>query len=298
MYLDAENPIIQTEVVFGDALCKLYQFVKWKSVANIKAWQVPILHGHSFMEIMISDDRGYRIDYEEGSVKLPPHSLYIIPSEALHCAADTENMEKFSLGFSIEPFRGGEPSVFRMLRTEIMLHQKEIHPISEATEASFRAFCQCDSRSLRDILQKKRLAYNLVCGILQDLDAVSDDPVSTGSKRTNVTAALEELLDRRKYRLEEIADILGYSPKHMALLIKKQYGCDFRTLRRKKIIEAAKSYLLSSQDMSIGEIADVLGYQSESAFYAFFRREVGCTPSAYRRTQKRDNRGDLQHEPE
>ena len=98
-----------------------------------------------------------------------------------------------------------------------------------------------------------------------------------------LAAAIETLMDRRKYRLEEIAQMLGYTPKHMALLIKKQYGCDFRTLRRQKILEAAKIYLFS-QNLSVAEIAQLLGYRSESAFYAFFKEETGVTPRAYRET--------------
>lgn len=298
MGLDTENPIVQTEVVFGDALCKLYLFMNKESVAKIKAWHVPILHGHSFLEIMISGERGYRIDFENRSVRLPPHSLYMIPAGELHCAADTENMEKFSLGFSIEPIRGGEPAVFKTLSTSILLQLKEAKPVSRETEEIFKALYRCDGSSLRDVFQKKILAYNLVYGILRDLNIINDDPVLSGAKQTNFTAALETLLDRRKYRLEEIAQILGYSPKHMALLIKKQYGCDFRTLRREKIMEAAKIYLLSSQGMSIGEIADALGYKSESAFYAFFRQEVGCTPSEYRKRkmQEIENTEEIRYE--
>ena len=155
-------------------------------------------------------------------------------------------------------------------------------PVSKETESCFQEFYQCASLSMQDVFRKKVLAYRLVYGILLDLQVLKDDSQLPGAKHTNLAAAIETLMDRRKYRLEEIAEILGYTPKHMALLIKKQYGCDFRALRRQKIIEAAKIYL-SSRNLSVTEIAQLLGYRSESAFYAFFKEETGDTPNAYRK---------------
>ena len=273
------NPIVQTEAIFGDALCRLYPFMHAESTAQATAWHIPIFHGHSFFEIMISGDRGYRVVFEEETVQLPPHSLYIIPAGVQHCAADTLEMENISIGFSVEPAKGGSPAIFKLLSGALFPMMKKPKPVSERC---FQEFYQCGNCSLQDIFRKKVLAYRLIYGILQDLQVLNDAPQLPGSKHTNLVAAIETLMDRRKYRLEEIAEILGYTPKHMALLIKKQYGCDFRTLRRKKITEAAKIYL-SSRKLSVAEIAQLLGYRSESAFYAFFKEETGYTPSAYRK---------------
>ena len=296
----SENPVIQTEAVFGDALCRLYPFMHGKSNAQVTAWHIPIFHDHSFFEIMLSGDRGYRIIFDGETVHLQPHRLYIIPAGVQHCAADTEGMENISVGFTLEPAKGGSLAVFKKLSSAWMLTLKTPMQVSEETERCFQAFYQCGSSSVEDVFQKKVLTYRLIYGILQDLQVLNQDPLISGSKHTNLSAAIETLMERRKYRLEEIADILGYTPKHMALLIKKQYGCDFRTLRRERILEAAKIYLLSSQGMSIGEIADVLGYKSESAFYAFFKQETGCTPSAYRRrkTQEMERPEEKRHESE
>jgi AraC-like DNA-binding protein len=39
---------------------------------------------------------------------------------------------------------------------------------------------------------------------------------------------------------------------------------------------------LRTTDRAIGELAFEFGYASESAFSTAFRREVGCSPRAYR----------------
>ena len=277
----SENPIVQTEAVFADALCRLYQFAGGESAAQVTAWHLPILHGHSFYEILFSGDRGYPVIFQEEEVVLPPHSIYIVPAGVQHCAADTLGLGDVSVGFSLEPAKGGSPAVFKQLSSQLLLCLKMPKPVSADTEACFQEFYQCGDGSMQDVFRKKVLAHRLVYGILQDLQVLKDDPQMVGPKHTNLAAAIETLMDRRKYHLEEIAQILGYTPKHMALLIKKQYGCDFRTLRRQKILEAAKIYL-SSQNLSVAEIAQLLGYRSESAFYAFFKEETGVTPRAYR----------------
>ena len=277
----AENPIIQTEAVFGDALCRLYQFVHGESTAQVTAWHLPLFHRHSFFEIMISGDRGYRIIFEKETVVLPPNSLYVIPAGKLHCAADTEGLGDISVGFSLEPAKGGSPAVFKPVSSALLQALQSPKPVSGETERCFREFYQCGSSSIKDVFYKKMLAYRLIYGMLQDLQVLKDDSQLSATGHTNLAAAIETPRDWRTYSLEEIARILGYTPKHMALLIKKQYGCDFRTLRRQKILEAAKIYL-SSQNLSVAEIAQLLGYRSESAFYAFFKEETGVTPREYR----------------
>ena len=278
----SENPIIQTEAVFADALCRLYQFAGCESTAQVTAWHLPIFHSHSFFEILFSGDRGYRVIFREETVLLPPHSIYIVPAGVQHCAADTMGLGDISVGFSIEPFKGGSPAVFKQLSNQLLLCLKMPKPVAPDTEACFRDFYRCGDDSMQDIFRKKVLAHRLVYGVLQDLQILNDDPKIVGPKHANLAASIEALMDRRKYHLEEIAQILGYTPKYTALLIKKQYGCDFRDLRRQKILEAAKIYL-SSRNLSVAEIAQLLGYRSESAFYAFFKEETGVTPSAYRK---------------
>lgn len=279
----SENPIIQTEAVFGDALCRLYQFVHGESSAQVTAWHLPIFHSHSFFEIMITGEQGYRIILEKETVKLPPNSLYMIPAGKQHCAADTVGLGDISVGFSLEPAKGGSPAVFKTVSSALLQALEAPKPLSGETERCFREFYQCDNGSMQDVFYKKVLAYRLIYGLLRDLQVLKDEPQFFGDRHTNLAAAVEALMERRKYRLEEIAQILGYTPKHMALLIKKQYGCDFRTLRRRKIMEAAKIYL-SSRTLSVAEIAQLLGYRSESAFYAFFKEETGVTPKTYRKT--------------
>ena len=53
-------------------------------------------------------------------------------------------------------------------------------------------------------------------------------------------------------------------------------------MRSRLRVEKAKG-LLSGSTLSMAEIAEQVGYARQHEFARAFRREVGCTPSAYRR---------------
>jgi len=47
--------------------------------------------------------------------------------------------------------------------------------------------------------------------------------------------------------------------------------------------------MLQNGTMSVAQVAPAVGYQSESAFNRAFKRQVGRTPGAWRRTEPQPN---------
>jgi AraC family transcriptional regulator len=98
-----------------------------------------------------------------------------------------------------------------------------------------------------------------------------------------VPAALA-FIDKRlgeRITLEDIAAALEVSPHHFARIFKRVVGLaphQYVLLRR---LERAKE-LLHGSDMTLSEIAFIVGCTHHSHFSAFFHRETGVTPAAYR----------------
>jgi AraC family transcriptional regulator len=85
--------------------------------------------------------------------------------------------------------------------------------------------------------------------------------------------------------LEEIARHVGVSRFHVVRLFKQEYGeTPFQRLTRLRM-EEAKRRLTSTSDPVI-EIAMDCGYQNPGNFASAFRRVVGVTPRAYRRSTR------------
>ncbi len=82
--------------------------------------------------------------------------------------------------------------------------------------------------------------------------------------------------------LDDLAGCAGISKYHFARLFKNATRQTPHQYLIHQRIERAKR-LLKRSDQSIGEIAFALGFESHSRFAVQFRRQVGITPSAYRK---------------
>lgn len=84
--------------------------------------------------------------------------------------------------------------------------------------------------------------------------------------------------------LAELASVAGMSRTAFAARFKGLVGQPPLTYAIQWRMSLAKNALRTT-DRPIGELAFELGYASESAFSMAFRRELGCSPRAYRRSQ-------------
>ncbi|HZG07382.1 MAG TPA: AraC family transcriptional regulator [Allosphingosinicella sp.] len=82
--------------------------------------------------------------------------------------------------------------------------------------------------------------------------------------------------------LEELAALVGLSPFHFARAFKQSTGVPPHRYQLQVRIEKAKA-LLELTEASVTEIAFEVGYESSQALARLFRREVGVSPSDYRR---------------
>jgi len=62
-----------------------------------------------------------------------------------------------------------------------------------------------------------------------------------------------------------------------------------RYLARCRILRAAQ--LLDAERLTVSVAMQSVGYESESSFTKAFQRHLGCTPAAYRSSQRRSRRG-------
>jgi AraC-like DNA-binding protein len=77
------------------------------------------------------------------------------------------------------------------------------------------------------------------------------------------------------------------SVNHLSQVINSGFGVSFFDYLNQYRIEHAKELLttLDGQSNAILNIAFTVGFNSNSAFYAAFKKYVGQTPAQYRRSQ-------------
>lgn len=132
-----------------------------------------------------------------------------------------------------------------------------------------------------------QLAHLLLTYALRWLDSAGKSPARTGWLRaladSQIGAALRHIHSSVETgtSLADLARVAGMSRTAFAARFKELVGQPPLAYAIRWRMSLAKDALRTT-DRAIGELAFKLGYESESAFSMAFRREVGCSPRAYR----------------
>lgn len=105
-----------------------------------------------------------------------------------------------------------------------------------------------------------------------------------GSKHQEVKIMLE-LIHRNfneNLKLETLSGILNYNSAYLGKLFKNETGEYFNTYLDKVRIEKAK--VLLEEGLKVYQVAERVGYTNVDYFHSKFRKYVGTSPSAYRKT--------------
>ncbi len=128
------------------------------------------------------------------------------------------------------------------------------------------------------------LLYKLI-SMIQVADQVSYFP---GIKYQKIAAAVEYIhlhYCDGQIRIAKLAELSGVSTRYFNELFSVFFGVSPKEYIIRMQLETAKSLLLSSE-RPIGEIAETCGFGDVYYFSKVFRKEVGETPSAFRKANK------------
>lgn len=85
--------------------------------------------------------------------------------------------------------------------------------------------------------------------------------------------------------LNECADALSYHPNYISRVLKRDKGISFTDMVNAEKLKQAKYMLLTTTD-PIAEISTKLNYNNVQNFIRFFKKNVGTTPSAFRKEHR------------
>jgi AraC-like DNA-binding protein len=89
---------------------------------------------------------------------------------------------------------------------------------------------------------------------------------------------------KNRTTLKELARFLGYSEKYSSEFFQLQMGTSFSHYLKQLRIMKAK-HMLTWDGASVTHVAEALGFSDSFAFSHFFKRSVGCSPTAFRKQQ-------------
>ncbi len=89
----------------------------------------------------------------------------------------------------------------------------------------------------------------------------------------------------QRLKLNEIADYVHISSRHLSRIFKAEMGQSFSSYVRTERIRKA-SLFLSDTDLTIKEISEAIGFDSVHYFTSVFTKEMGMSPGKFRQQVK------------
>lgn len=145
------------------------------------------------------------------------------------------------------------------------------------------------SHSLGADSNVQALTNLILVAVLRELDGQQKRSTSSQS---STLIRYEDIIDdyialhyAEDLRIGELAEQVGITSRHLARIMQQSYGCTFRQRLLDIRLYYAREYLTTTQ-LPVSQIAIRCGFTAECAFSAAFRKNVGCTPTQYRRRQQ------------
>lgn len=104
----------------------------------------------------------------------------------------------------------------------------------------------------------------------------------------DILKSIETSFNKKDTTLESISAKFGYSPSHVAKLLKEQVGMSFTEILDDVRIRNA-AYMLMYTDSSVEDIAKSIGYKTKNGLYNMFMRVKGISPSMFREENKKSS---------
>ena len=262
------------------------------------------LHWHDEVEIIYIKKGCGQVNLDLNSYSVKAGDIVIVSPGQLHAISADINLSDDSLESSFSKTMEYENIIFslELLRSRSMdaLNQEFFEPFLAGTIAFDHLICNthhlypmlssclnraddvCSSRPKGYRLAIKAYLFEFFYTIFTNS---KDIPISKDEPHLERTKAVLKYVENhydKTIRINEIADIAGFSPSHFMRFFKNVMGVSFTSYLSDYRLSLSARLLLSTND-SIIDIALSCGYENLSYFNRSFKKKYKKTPGEYRR---------------
>lgn len=264
---------------FGDARLTVYKI--YQEVSDTDA--LPLRHSHFYYEI-------HRITSGEGTFwvsgqpqQVHEGEVFILPPHAEHCPLAGDAQEQV-LALILEE-TDGEDGYFTYFHRTLQTCSAVPIALPPSLQQCFGdIFRRFEGSSFRDRFIQQAEVYRLIHAFFDRINHLQASPAPSARARQEAEndLTLEFLLNDFSSSLPEIAQRLGYSPRHTARLIRRKYGQSLGEIRQKSMIATAKDLLRRKPPLTLQTVAMQSGFLDAKAMNRAFIRWEGVSPGTYR----------------
>ena len=263
------NPSIKVlsgHVEYGDVRI-VYYYIKQSGSDN-----GVYFHSHCSWELHFSALKKKTYMLESGLLEVDKKQLLIIGPGTVHGAMqDSEGT--YVLNICLEKVNG-ESGFYKCFKEMLEKASSRATAITdELIELVKQFICLEDTNSVKGYCQKKQLLEGITLELFEAIDGKNllDTEVSLQYPEEHTELLLELMMEDPYVELKDIAEAVGYSVRHTARLIEKNYQMSLLENRRWKILKNAARLI------KIGKLP-----QEEIATYSGF----ACTEDMYQELDK------------
>ncbi len=275
------------DIKYGDAECKFYNIYRVDN--SYSTLRDGLFHTHKHYECHFAGKGSFVMEAEKEKIPVPTGHLIIVPPETGHFTSLDGNARKFVVSFLLENVgseKSGFYATFRRLLSDVALRPIKISEELMAWAAQMQkmeppATIEEYGRSVATVAPGASLFFSEMNRAAKKEVLRTDIP-----SEEDLQGLLDLYVVDNSYGMEDIARILGYSPRHLARVIQSTYGMSLADCRSKQKCEEAKR-LLRHTALTMGAIATEIGFKSPESMRETFKKHEGITPADYRKKYKK-----------
>lgn len=274
--------------------------IRLHNVAGINVESLPMMQQHDYYQIILTLRGDVSITLDGQEIQMHTGSLLFTNHKVPHSNPTyiSDQYEYIVLLFEIventevHTYRNKACQIWEQEEKQLLtkvLSQPYIH-LHKAYHCLHHAQILEDALGhmyIGDYITIRNLIANLFISMLQTLYKHLDElpPMKMdNSSFSSPICMIYEYISRHcsePLHLNDIAELVAYSPRHLQRLIKTYYGVSFTELLLNLRIYKAKS-LLRNTSLPLSDVCTLCGISDESAFHKSFKDIVGVTPSEFR----------------
>ncbi|MEG1427227.1 MAG: AraC family transcriptional regulator [Oscillospiraceae bacterium] len=252
------------------------------------------LHIHNEIELMYVKKGEIRWTFPGTEVLLREGECLFVNSRVPHSTYALEDSSYFLVQFSRDKLLSGYTSAEKYLYYFILVDEKE-HYLFDLSELFHRDIIFIMNQMLleqeRCLLYREIFIHSYAMQLIATL--MRQDILSARYTVAEQNASMQKILPVITYinanypktiTLELLSSYLGFHPAYLCRIFKKATNRTMSEYLNFVRIEKSLKLLAKTED-HITEIALNVGFSNISHFNTCFRRQIGCSPSVYRKTR-------------
>ncbi|MCT4648278.1 MAG: AraC family transcriptional regulator [Carboxylicivirga sp.] len=283
-------PIRSIENSFNDQVMAKFEMDRLELGKDEQTYMVEA-HRHDFYHILyVKDGCGeHSIDFKTYEIK--PDSIFFTSPGQVHSLEIDNDVDGYVISFDSGFFMLNNSvqnlvdyPFFHSINNDPVLYLSESNaPLQDVLDEMFKEF-NAEEKGRVNILRALMEILLIRSSRMYTRPSIDDTPMHMSVQLRKLDALIDQHFKKFKL-LNDYADMMYISPKHLNSISKKGLNKTVTNLIHERTLIEAKRLLLFT-DNTISEIAYELGFADKSYFMRFFKKHTEMTADAYRNTNK------------